>query len=946
MERATDPSAVVEFGRFRLDRHRREFLADGRPVELGGRAFETLLALIEGRGAVLSKDELMRRIWPDRVVEENNLETQISALRKVFGADRDLIRTVARRGYQFTGDPRAPVTVTGAPPAPITRLPTPVSELIGRQTEIRDVMGLIAKHRLVTLTGPGGIGKTRLALEVARRLLPVFPEGVSLAELAPLATPELVPVTVATALDLPLPAQGVSPERIGAAIGANRVLLVLDNCEHLVDAAARIAEAVLFASPGAALLTTSREPLRADGEYVYRVPPLALPPEDADMDDVLRHDAVRLFVTRAHAAEPGFAPDRSTAAAIAAICRRLDGMPLAIELAAARVPSLGAVAIAARLDDRFTLLTSGNRTALPRQQTLRATLDWSYELLSQRERLVLRRLAVFAAAFTLAAATEVASGLGLSAAEVVDTLADLVAKSLVSADVRGPTQYRLLETMRAYALEKLIETGEFDRFARRHAEYHTGICTRVELEWGTSPPPDWMAVCARHIANVRVALDWAFSPGGDSEVGVALTIAAVPLWTHLSLMDECRGRVEQALARLGPAEAGDRRREMQLRAALGAALMYTRGAVPETRAALASVLEIADRLDDTDYRLRALWGLWVDRMNASDVRQARTLAEGFARAAASAADPLAPPVGDRMIGFALHFLGEQALARRHIERMLAGPRPSVHDRRIVRRFQFDPWVTARSGLATILWLQGYPQQAVATARRAVDEAVAANHGVTLCNAFAQGICSVSLLTGDLAAAEHFVTVLLEQSERHGLAFWHADGRCFKGMLMIRRGDTLAGLQQLQATIAELAGTSFHTRYDMFLGAMAEALGGSGRVGEGLDAIDRALDRAKQNGGLRYVAEFLRIKGEILLRADAANAATAAEDLFRQAIELGRRQDALSWELRSATSLARLYHRQGRATQASRALAPIYRRFTEGFDTADLVSAKAVLRRRG
>ena len=366
----------------------------------------------------------------------------------------------------------------------------------------------------------------------------------------------------------------------------------------------------------------------------------------------------------------------------------------------------------------------------------------------------------------------------------------------------------------------------------------------------------------------------------------------------------------------------------------------------ETRAALASVLEIADRLDDTDYRLRALWGLWVDRMNASDVRQARTLAEGFARAAATAADPLAPPVGDRMIGFALHFLGEQALARRHIERMLAGPRPSVHDRRIVRRFQFDPWVTARSGLATILWLQGYPQQAVATARRAVDEAVAANHGVTLCNAFAQGICSVSLLTGDLAAAEHFVTVLLEQAERHGLAFWHADGRCFKGMLMIRRGDAVAGLQQLQATLAELAGTSFHTRYDMFLGAMAEALGGAGRVGEGLDAIDRALDRAKQNGGLRYVAEFLRIKGEILLRADAANAATAAEDLFRQAIELGRRQDALSWELRSATSLARLYHRQGRATQASRALAPIYRRFTEGFDTADLVSAKAVLRRRG
>jgi predicted ATPase len=445
--------------------------------------------------------------------------------------------------------------------------------------------------------------------------------------------------------------------------------------------------------------------------------------------------------------------------------------------------------------------------------------------------------------------------------------------------------------------------------------------------------------------NVRLALNWAFSPRGDTDVGVALTIAAAPLWTHLSLMEECRGRVEQALDSLRAAASRDLRREMQLLAALGAALMYTKGAVPETQSAFAGAFQIADRLEDTDYRLRALWGLWVDRMNSGDVQPAIALAENFSRAAANSSDPLASPVGDRMIGFARHFMGEQASARRHIERMLVGPRPSLHDRHIVR-FQFDPWVTARSRLAMILWLQGYPDQAVSTVRRGVEEALAANHAVTLCNVFAQGACPVTLLIGDLPAAEHFVAMLLEYSERHGLAFWHADGRCFQGVLLIRRGDTVGGLELLRATLDELSRTPFPTRYDPFLGELAEALARAGRVAQGLATIDQALDRAEQIGGLWYVAELLRIKGEILLKADALDAAGAAEELFQQAIDWGRRQDALSWELRGATSLARLYHRQDRANQARKTLAPIYRRFSEGFETSDLVSARALLDRSG
>src|SRR5881409_702696 len=449
--------AAIEFGRFRVVRHRRELLVDGRPVELGGRAFDTLVALIDAHGTVLGKDDLISRVWPDRIVEENNLQAQISSLRKAFGPDRDLIRTVAGRGYQFTGEIRGTTaTAAAATLSPATNLPETVSELIGREAELQDAMDLVAKHRLVTLVGPGGIGKTRLGLEVARHLLPRFPDGVFVAELGPLSSSELVPATVANALGLAHVAGTVSHEGVAAAIGTRKLLLVIDNCEHVIEAAARMAEALLRASPGVSLLATSREPLRVSGEYVYRVPSLDVPAEDPqDMEDVFRYGAVRLFVSRAHAAEPRYVAEGPVAAATVAICRRLDGIPLAIELAATRIVAFGVDGVAARLDDRFRLLTGGRRT-LPRHQTMRATLDWSYELLSESERVVLRRLGVFVGAFTLDAVSAVAASADMPASEVGDSVADLVGKSLVSADVGGTiAHYRLLETTRAYAREKL-----------------------------------------------------------------------------------------------------------------------------------------------------------------------------------------------------------------------------------------------------------------------------------------------------------------------------------------------------------------------------------------------------------------------------------------------------------------------------------------------------------
>jgi predicted ATPase len=672
------------------------------------------------------------------------------------------------------------------------------------------------------------------------------------------------------------------------------------------------------------------------------VPSLAVPAESTeDREELLRHGAVQLFLTRVRAADPHFSPNGRTAAVAAAICRRLDGIPLAIEMAAARGATLGIEELASRLDDRFQLLRGGHRTAPPRQQTLRATLDWSYRLLPETERTVLRRLAIFAGGFSLEAARMVAVSTEITPSAVVDCVANLVTKSLVTAGVGDATEhYRLLETTRAYAFEKLTESGEFASLGRRHAEYYLDLFERGAAESETRPAAEWLPAYKPRIANLRAALDWAYSPSGDTAVGVALTVAAVPLWMRLSLVDECRGRVERALSTIAPSANRGTPHEMQLYAALGASLIYTEGPAPKTGAAWTNALDIAEQLNDTECQLRALRGLWAYRLNNGEYRTSLTLAQRFSSLAAKQAAPADLLVGERMTGTSLHYLGNQTDARRHIERTLGGYVSPARSHS--NRYQFDQQVTARATLARILWLQGFPDQAVRGALSSVEEARASEHVLSLCNALVQAACPVALLVGDLATAERSIAMLLEHSGRHGLALWHLRGRGFNGMLLNKTGDTAAGLKLLDAALEELREIKYAGHFMAFLGAFAEGLGSAGQVAEGLVAIDEALARSERTEGRWGVAELLRIKGELLLLEGAPNSAGAAEDHFLRALDGARDQWALSWGLRAATSLARLRYDQGRAGDARELLAPIYDRFTEGFGTADLTAAKRLL----
>jgi tetratricopeptide (TPR) repeat protein len=408
---------------------------------------------------------------------------------------------------------------------------------------------------------------------------------------------------------------------------------------------------------------------------------------------------------------------------------------------------------------------------------------------------------------------------------------------------------------------------------------------------------------------------------------------------HLALMEECSGRVEQALAAIAAGAGGDPRREMQLHRALAQSLMETKGAVSEIGAVGTKALEIAESLGNAEYQLHSLWSLWSFCIAGGQQRVALSLARRFYTLAAKRSDPNDRLIGERMIGASQHYLGDLRSARRHIERVLAHYVAPARMSAIVR-FEGDQSAAARAYLARILWLQGLPDRAMRTAESSVADARATNHAIAPGLALALAACPIALWVGDLAAAEHYVEMLLDHSTKHALARWRVFGLGHQGVLFLQRGDLVTGLRLLRAASDEPGGAASAPRYFTFL--MAEALGRAGQIDEGLTAIEEAIVRSERTEERWATAEMLRIKGELLLMQDAPGAAAEAEGSFRQALDLARRQGALSWELRAATSLARLLSDQARSDDATACLRPVYGRFTEGFATADLKAAKALL----
>jgi predicted ATPase/DNA-binding winged helix-turn-helix (wHTH) protein len=549
-----DSRAVdYQIGRCRLVTAECRLLADGVSTGLGKRAVNLLRALIERRDRLVTKEELFQIVWPGRVVEENNLQVQVSSLRKLLGV-RSIV-THPGRGYQFVATVEEHAAGVPPPAEQRSNLPAPASSFIGRAEQRREVAALLAGNPLVTLAGAAGIGKTRLALRVGADTLGQFPDGAWFIELAPLADPQLVAEAVAAVLGLDVRGASAASSAVTAFLRQKTALLILDNCEHLVGACAGICDTIVRACPGVRVLATSREPLGVAGESIYRVPPLGSPPEGQVLtaDDALEYEAVRLFVARAKAACNTFVLGDDNATDVATICSRLDGIALAIELAAPRISLFDAERLLRRLDERFALLTSGARTSPPRQQSLRGSLDWSYELLSESERALLRRLAVFVDGCTLDSARAVVTGELVTEAQVFDLLSALVDKSLLAVDAtRGEPRFKLLESTRQYAGERLAESGEAG-YARRLAAYLARLLERAESEWRTVPTDDWLDDYGAELKNLRASLAWAFGAHGDAALGLELFAYTGELWREMSLQGEFRRWLEVAVERISEA---------------------------------------------------------------------------------------------------------------------------------------------------------------------------------------------------------------------------------------------------------------------------------------------------------------------------------------------------------------------------------------------------------
>jgi predicted ATPase/DNA-binding winged helix-turn-helix (wHTH) protein len=910
------------------------------PVEVGSRSLDILIALVERAGGVVGKKELVARVWPDVVVDETSLRTHVARLRKALGDGRQGARYIANvpgRGYCFV----APITrtaalvpVRAADPIPALRLPARLARMIGRDDAVADLCVQLLDQRFVSIVGPGGIGKTTVAVSVAHALVREFSGAVAFVDLVSVEDPHLVAGAVASTLGLPVCMSDPVPSLI-AFLEQKRNLLVLDNCEHVMESVAALAEQLYTAAPQIYILATSRELLRVEGEHVHKLSSLAVPDEKSDLSaaEALAFPAVQLFMERAAAGGNHIDLSDEEAHLVAGICRKLDGIALALELAAGRVAAYGIRGTAELLDLRFKLLWQGRRTALPRHQTLNAMLDWSYNLLSEEEQRVLSRLSVFVGAFTLEAAQAVAAEADTSAEQVAEMLANLVAKSLVSTQARDASvRYWLLETTRAYASVKLAERAEADMIARRHAEHFVRFVTD-DNSAGVLTDRSASPTNPEQLGNIRAALEWCFSPRGDQLIGCNLVVAVVPLLLRLSLLAECRSLSERAIALL-PDTDKETERELALLEAQAISAMFTLGNDGSVRAAIQRGLDLASVLRDSPRQLQLLAGLNIFLTRIGDFQGALRVAEKSAELARTMADPAAAMMADWMLGVVHHLMGDQRAAQLHCE---SGFAPEAALRRVNKQFfGYDHRIRALIALARTLWLRGFADRASSVAWQAIDESAELDQPVNVCISRIY-TTTVFLWRGDWQAAEVGITKLIAEARKHSLGPYHAVGLGLQGELMLHQGDRSGGIAQLRRSLKILVTEQHLILAPQFSMALAQGLAAAGQFDQALATIERAIAQRDHSGASFDMPEMLRVKAQLLMSAPQPEPVLAQECLQRS-LELAQAQSALSWELRTAIALARMHS----GSHARETLRAVHARFVEGFETPDLRVARSLL----
>jgi predicted ATPase/DNA-binding winged helix-turn-helix (wHTH) protein len=936
------------FDKFTLLADRRLLMAEGLPVRLGGRALDVLIALVEYAGQFVSRDELISRIWGTRVVEEINLRVQVATLRRLLGddgrGDPQFILNVPTKGYCFV----APVTRIGKARviAPVQRttadLPTPLATLVGRDATVWKLVDELRSSRIVTIVGAGGVGKSAVAVKVAGVAAHRHPDGVVHVDLSGLADVHVASDRIAAALG----SSGEVPrvaEWIVGALRERQMLLLLDGCEGVIDLVALLAEEIQGKASRATLLATSREPLRIPGEQVHRLGPLDVPPPDAiDAPDMaLSFSAVQLFLERTCTGSGDFDPSAADILLMSELCRRLDGIPLAIELAAHCMAHIGLAGILEQLDDGFDVLVDERRVDAPHHQSLRASFDWSFANLIPQEQRILCRLSVFAGAFSLASGAHLASAEGSeedgTARELIGQLAT---KSLVSVESGpGGVQYRLLGATRACARARLRAHADDSCMRLRHAKWVIGMLATLDELQVTQGTPTDLSRAASAIDDVRVALDWLSKQGDSEALRIGLLAASVQCWFRLSALVEYCDRAEQALdSAWALAVNHDRVRVM---AALGHARLHAFGPDAQALATSEQAVVMAGQLGQRDARLVACWGLWFGRCLSGQHADALQLAQMHDAIAAPETPATSIAVvtdkhetlivstgvklcvtSDVMLLVSLTNVARHAEARACGERALAGTLLMPIDGACAGS-QLENEAVGKASLARLLWIQGLPERSLAMASDAVDVARKASDDLALCFCLHE-LCVIALWTGELASATDAATALSDLATKHQLGYWEAWARfdraaiAFTGERRMRPDwrDSICGAPQLELM------TTLSTDLPE----------------------PEVLLRADAGQAPWCEPEILRARGCQAALLETEQGRQKALGLFERALQLARDQGALAWELRAATSIASVSNQPREASMAIELLTNTLSRFTEGFDTPDLVHAQESLQK--
>jgi predicted ATPase/DNA-binding winged helix-turn-helix (wHTH) protein len=913
------PSAIrLRFGPFELNVAERSLKKADEVIPLGGRAFDILIILVEKAGEVVGKAELITKVWPDVTVEEGSLRVHLSALRKALGDGQfgyKFIANVQGRGYSFVAPvARLPAEPDwGNPSAGLSNLRPAPGRIIGRDDVVLAIQTRFQTERLITILGTGGIGKTTVALAVGHAALTDFSGAVFFVDLSTVRDKEQVIGAIASAIGLDL--RFVDPkEALLDSLRARRALIILDSCEHLIEETAEVADSIFQSAPNIYMLATSRETLQVVGERVFRLRPLDCPPGQPGLtaSEVLAYPAARLLVERVSARGGDVSLSDDDAPIVAEICRKLDGIALAIELVAGKAAIFGFRNTAARLGSHLDLMKFGRRTANPRHQTLEATLDWSHDHLSEVERVLLRRVAIFVGHFTGEAALAVAEEEGVDKCEIAGALGNLVNKSLIGlwTGSQGPL-YRLLDTTRAYALEKLSRSGEHDSVAERHAHLLTQILEDKSVNLFDFGSRDALR---DYLGNIRAALEWSFGPHGDDEIATRLAAASTRLFLELSLLIECRTWAERAMARLGD-QHDNSRREMEIYTSLAFALMHSEGSSELVRKAFSRALDVAVIQGDSAYELRLLSGLFMYYRWNTDINAALDIASRSKEAASKTKDHDDMALAESMLGAADFLAGNHLDAIKHYESGLSHSASGSRFRAGQHLFHNNSLLLV--GMARSLLYRGLLDQSLDYARLAIEEGEKVGHPATLCRSLSF-VLPVYLALADSRRSEQYIVQLTELAAAYSLKPYRAMATGLRGQWLLLQNNLREGVPLLKRALEELHAQRHDSLNMEFLCDLGEGLIAMGEHQEALTLTVNAIDVQQRGGKFLYMPALFRMKGLILASRWARDHVEAEESLL-SAIDWAKRQSATLFELKAATDLAELLLKQGRAREAHKSL---------------------------